>query len=134
MEPPIDRIRISQNAREQLLKIKRATHIEHWNVLCRWALCKSLSEPTPPSIINIVTDSNVEMTWQVFAGNLSDILIVALKQRCHNDGLETDKETLAIQFRLHLHRGIGYLAGDTNIKKLEDLILLANTHDYRVHP
>lgn len=100
MEPPIDRIRISQNAREQLLKLKRSTHIENWNVLCRWALCKSLAEPTPPSIINIVTDSNVEMTWQVFAGNLSDILIVALKQRCHNDGLDTDKETLATQLRL----------------------------------
>lgn len=131
MEPPIDRIRISQNAREQLLKLKRATHIENWNVLCRWALCKSLAEPTPPSIINIVTDSNVEMTWQVFAGNLSDILIVALKQRCYNDGLSTDKETLATQFRLHLHRGIGYLAGDRNIKRLEDLISLANNHDYR---
>ncbi len=134
MEPPIDRIRISQNAREQLLKLKRATHIENWNVLCRWALCKSLAEPTPPSIINIVTDSNVEMTWQVFAGNLSDILIVALKQRCYNDGLSTDKETLATQFRLHLHRGIGYLAGDRNIKRLEDLISLANNHDYREQP
>jgi DNA sulfur modification protein DndE len=42
MEPPIDRIRISQNAREQLLKLKRATRIEHWNVLCRWALCNQL--------------------------------------------------------------------------------------------
>ncbi len=129
MEPPIDRIRISQNAREQLLKLKRATRIEHWNVLCRWALCKSLAEPTPPSIINIVTDSNVEMTWQVFAGNLSDILIVALKQRCYNDGLSTDKETLATQFRLHLHRGIGYLAGDPKLKKLENLLLLVNYHE-----
>jgi DNA sulfur modification protein DndE len=129
MEPPIDRIRISQNAREQLLKLKRATRIEHWNVLCRWALCKSLAEPTPPSIINIVTDSNVEMTWQVFAGNLSDILIVVLKQRCYNDGLSTDKETLATQFRLHLHRGIGYLAGDPKLKKLEDLVLLVNCHE-----
>ena len=134
MEPPIDRIRISQNAREQLLKLKRATHIENWNILCRWALCKSLAESTPPSIINIVTDSNVEMTWQVFAGNMSDILIVALKQRCHNDGLGIEREILATQFRLHLHRGIGYLAGDRNIKKLEDLILLANNHDYREQP
>ncbi|MGB3654693.1 MAG: DNA sulfur modification protein DndE, partial [Rivularia sp. (in: cyanobacteria)] len=29
------------------------------------------------------------------------------------------------QFRLHLHRGIGYLAGDPLIKKIEDLIDLA---------
>jgi DNA sulfur modification protein DndE len=130
MEPPVDRIRLSQTAREQLLKLKRATHIEHWNVLCRWALCKSLAEPTPASIINILADSNVEMTWQVFAGNLSDILAIALKQRCHNDGLETDKETLATQFRLHLHRGIGYLASDPSIKKLENLIdVLGITED-----
>jgi DNA sulfur modification protein DndE len=45
-------------------------------------------------------------------GEMSDILLIALKQRCHNDGLGGDKETLANQFRLHLHRGIGYLAGD----------------------
>ncbi|MEE3719904.1 DNA sulfur modification protein DndE [Tumidithrix elongata RA019] len=130
MEPPVDRIRLSQTAREQLLKLKRTTHIEHWNVLCRWALCKSLAEPTPPSIINIPADSNVEMTWQVFAGNLSDILAIALKQRCHNDGLGTNKETLATQFRLHLHRGIGYLAGDPSIKKIENLIeVLGITED-----
>ncbi len=56
---------------------------------------------------------------------MSDILLIALKQRCHNDGLGCDKETLANQFRLHLHRGIGYLAGDPNIKKIEDLIAIA---------
>jgi DNA sulfur modification protein DndE len=67
----------------------------------------------------------VELTWRVFGGEMSDILLIALKQRCHNDGLSLDKETLATQFRLHLHRGIGYLAGEPNIKKIEDLIALA---------
>ncbi|MGH2415886.1 MAG: DndE family protein, partial [Microcystaceae cyanobacterium] len=42
------------------------------------------------------------------------------------DSLGTDKETLATQFRLHLHRGIGYLAGDPNLKKIEDLIKIIN--------
>jgi len=56
---------------------------------------------------------------------MSDILLIALKQRCHNDNLGTERETLATQFRLHLHRGIGYLAGDPNIKKIEDLISVA---------
>jgi DNA sulfur modification protein DndE len=65
------------------------------------------------------------MTWRVFGGEMSDILLIALKQRCHNDGFPLDKETLATQFRLHLHRGIGYLAGDPNIKKIEDLISIA---------
>ena len=65
------------------------------------------------------------MTWRVFGSEMSDILLLALKQRCHNDGYPQDKETLITQFRLHLHRGIGYLAGDPNIKKIEDLIALA---------
>ena len=56
---------------------------------------------------------------------MADILVIALKQRCHQDNLGTEKETLAAQFRLHLHRGIGYLAGDPNIKKIEDLVSIA---------
>lgn len=122
MEPPTDRIRLSQTAKDQLTKLKRVTKIEQWNILCRWAFCRSLAEPTTPSPVPIPTDSNVEMTWRVFGGDLADILLIALKQRCYNDGLGTDKETLATQFRLHLHRGIGYLAGDPNIKKIENLI------------
>lgn len=124
MEPPSDRIRLSQGAKEQLTKLKRQTKIDQWNILCRWALCRSLAESSIPSPVPIPADSNVEMSWRVFGGELSDILIVALKQRCQNDGLGTDKETLATQFRLHLHRGIGYLAGDQNLKRIEDLIAL----------
>ncbi|MBD2308129.1 DNA sulfur modification protein DndE [Chroococcidiopsis sp. FACHB-1243] len=125
MESPIDRIRLSQTAKEQLIKLKRNTKIDQWNILCRWAFCRSLAEPTTPSPVPIPTDSNVEMTWRVFGGEMSDVLAIALKQRCYNDNLGIDKETLAIQFRLHLHRGIGYLAGDPNIKKIEDLTAIA---------
>ena len=121
MEPPVERVRISQSARDQLIKLKRLTKIDQWNILCRWALCRSLAEPTIPSPVAIPADSNVEMTWQVFSGNLSDFLIIALRQRCHNDGLELNKEILANQFRLHLHRGIGYMSADPNIKRIENL-------------
>jgi DNA sulfur modification protein DndE len=122
MDTPIERIRLSQTAKEQLTKLKRITKIEQWNILCRWALCRSLSEPSIPSAVPIPADSNVEMTWSVFGGDIADLLLIALKQRCHQDGLETDRETLRNQFRLHLHRGIGYLAGDTNLKKIEDFV------------
>ncbi|WP_245404957.1 DNA sulfur modification protein DndE [Leptolyngbya sp. Cla-17] len=91
-------------------------------MLCRWAFCRSLAETTPPSPVAIPTDSNVEMTWQVFGGASGDLLIVALKQRCHNDHVEMGKDTVAEQFRLHLHRGIGYLAVDLNIKDIKDFI------------
>ncbi len=125
MEPPVDRVRLSQTAKEQLTKLKRITQIEQWNILCRWAFCCSLAEPTVPSPTPIPANSNVELTWRVFGGELSDVLLLALKQRCHNDGLESDRQTLAEQFRLHLHRGIAYLAGDANLRMVEDLSSMA---------
>ena len=72
------------------------------------------------------------MSWRVFGGEISDILLIALKQRCHNDNLGTEPETLATQFRLHLHRGIAYLAGEPNLKKIEDLISIATQSYSRV--
>jgi DNA sulfur modification protein DndE len=124
MQPPIERIKLSQTAKDQLIKLKRYTKIEQWNILCRWAVCRSLAEPTIPSPVAIPADSNVEISWQILTGEISDYLIIALYQRCHNDGLGTDQKTLAQQFRLHLHRGIGYLAADPNIKNIESLIKL----------
>ncbi len=124
MEAPFERFKLSQTGKTQLGKLKQYTKIDQWNILCRWAFCRSLAEPTIPTPIDIPADSNVEITWRVFGGELCDLLLIALKQRCYNDGLKTDKETLTQQFRLHLHRGIGYLAGDLNLKKIEDLVVL----------
>ncbi|MGF1542618.1 MAG: DNA sulfur modification protein DndE [Pleurocapsa sp.] len=121
MNKPIERIRISQTAEDGLNKLKRLTKIKQWNILCRWALCRSLAESSVPSPVPIKTDSKVEITWDTFGGEIGDLLIIALKQRCHQDGLATDKKTIEQQFILHLHRGIGYLAGDTNLQNIEDL-------------
>jgi DNA sulfur modification protein DndE len=125
MEPPINSIKLSQAAKDQLVKLKRSTKIEQWNILCRWAFFRSLAETTPPSLVPIPADSNLEMTWKVFGGELADLAILALKQRCHRDGLDLTPEVLAQQFRLHLHRGIGYLAGDPSLRRIEDLVGLA---------
>ncbi|MEB3340384.1 DNA sulfur modification protein DndE [Okeania sp.] len=125
MELPIERIKLSKVAKEQLIKLKRNTKIEQWNILCRWSFCHSLAEPSIPTLVPIPADSNLELTWRTFGGEYSDILLLALKQRCYNDGMGIERETLATQFRLHLHRGIGYLAGNQNIKKIEDLIRTA---------
>jgi DNA sulfur modification protein DndE len=127
MQPPLERVRISQSAKDQLIKLKRVTKIDQWNILCRWAFCRSLAEPTPPSPVAIPTDSNVEMTWQVFGGEIGHLLIIALKQRCYQEGMGTEPEVLATQFRLHLHRGIGYLAADPSIKNIENFVDTAMT-------
>jgi DNA sulfur modification protein DndE len=121
---PVEHIRLAQTARDQLITLKRRTGIGHWNVLCRWALCRSLAEPTQPPNTRLPADSNVEMSWKVFAGPYGEVLWALVRQRCHSDGLPLDEETLAQQFRLHLHRGVGYLVGDP---RLRDAASLLNT-------
>ena len=112
----LDHIRVSRQAREQLIRLKRYTGIEQWNILCRWAFCRSLSEPSVPPPARIVTDSNVEMSWRVFGGQHQALYLALLKERCMRDGLGTDGDMLETQFRLHLHRGIAYLAADRRIR------------------
>lgn len=120
MESPIRTVRVSASARDQLIRLKRFTGIEHWNVLCRWALCRSLAEPSPPSPAPLGEMSNIEMAWPVFAGPLGEVFMLALRQRLLDDQLPTDDEALLSQFRLHLHRGIAYLAGE-NVRKIDGL-------------
>ena len=119
---PIEHIHLSQQAKDQLVKIKRWTGIQNWNTLCRWGFCLSLSEPGIPPSAKIPADSSVEMSWKVFGGPYADIYLALLKERCRRDHLETTDEVLATQFRLHLHRGIGYLAADKNIKNIQALL------------
>ena len=121
----VKQIRLSTHAKEQLIRLKTRTGISQWNILCRWAFCLSLSEPTPPTPIEIPADSNVEMSWAVFGGEWHELYLALLKERCVRDGLETSPETLNRQFRLHLHRGIGYLATPNKIRSIGDLVALA---------
>jgi DNA sulfur modification protein DndE len=118
MKPPVETVRISQRSRDVLVKLKRKTGIEHWNVLCRWALCASLSNPTKP-VVAVSQDSNVEMSWKVFAGNLSETLPAALSVRARRDGVSHERESLAEYFKHHLERGISQIQ---NTKDLVDLL------------
>ncbi len=113
----LEHIRVSKQAREQLIRLKRHTGIEHWNVLCRWAFCRSLAESSVPPFARIPADSNVEMSWRVFGGRQHGVYLALLKERCLRDGLDTSDEVLDVQFRLHLHRGVAYLAGDRRMRE-----------------
>ena len=118
----VEHIRLSKQAREQLIRLKRHTGLEQWNVLCRWAFCRSLAEPTPPAPAKIPSDSNVEMSWRVFGGRHSDVYMALLKARCLRDGISLEEEAISQQFRLHLHRGIGLLANDRDLRSIGDFL------------
>ena len=109
----IEIVRLSEKAKGQLITAKKHTKIENWNVLCRWALMLSLKEESLPPHEEIVTDSNIEMTWKVFGGEFSDIYLAMLKQRIYQDYGKFDKSELNYYFKLHLHRGISYLSNQT---------------------
>ena len=114
-------IRLSEKAKLQLIQIRRRTGIDRWNVLCRWAFCLSLSESPKPQDIDINLDSNIEIDWRTFTGAGYERLYYALlKYRCAQDGLALDHDTLSKYLRLHLHRGIAYLANSNKLANLED--------------
>jgi len=120
----IKQIRLSSQARDQLIRLKTKTGVSQWNILCRWAFCLSLREPTLPTPIDVPADSNVEMTWHVFGGECHELYFALLKERCTRDGLPLTDRELNRQFRLHLHRGIGYLATPNAIRSISDLVAL----------
>ena len=125
----IESVRVSQRAKDQLIKLKRTTGISHWNALCRWGFCLSLAEEGAPPETEFPLDSNVEMTWRVFGGRHSNLYMALLKERLCRDGLPLSPETISRQFRLHLHRGISYLADGSNIRSIDDLISLVIAPD-----
>lgn len=121
----IKQIRLSNASKDKLSRLKGKTGIQNWNTLCRWAFCYSLSEGTIPTDITIESDSNVEMSWYTFAGEFHEIYEALIKEWCIEKGLGANEDTIAKYFKLHLERGIGYLAGTNFIKNLDSLLELA---------
>ncbi len=121
----IKQIKLTNQSKEKLSRLKGKTGIKNWNILCRWALCYSIGENTIPTDIPINADSNVEMTWFTFAGEYSEIYETIVKAWCLSKGLPIDDESVAKYFKLHLERGIGYLSGTNFIRTLDDLLKLA---------
>jgi DNA sulfur modification protein DndE len=121
----VETVRVSQQGKDQLSTLKRKTGIQNWNILCRWALCSSLAEKSVPPQSKIVTDSPIEIAWKTFTGDgMEEAYDALIRQRCKNDGLDSSKEGLAEQFKLHLHRGLGYLSANNNLKTTGDLLAM----------
>ena len=118
----LKQIRLSNQAKDKLSRLKGKTGIKNWNVLCRWAFCYSIKENTVPTDVEIASDSNVEMSWFTFAGEYSEIYEAIIKQWCLSKDIPLTEENLAKYFKLHLERGIAYLAGTNFIKNLGDLL------------
>ncbi len=122
MNPPVETIRISKQGRDQLIKIRRQTGVENWNILCRWAFCVSLREPTQPAQPREKLDGGIEMTWKVFAGEDAETLGALVQMRTSKDGLRDQAEGPSKCLRAHINRGLSYLASGKETKSITDFI------------
>lgn len=121
----IKQVHLSQQAKDQLSRLKAKTGIRNWNILCRWALAYSLAENTVPTDVPLAMDSNLEMSWYTFGGEYYEIYEALIKAWCIRKGLPDDDETVVKYFRLNLERGIAHLCGTGFIKSIDDLLALA---------
>jgi DNA sulfur modification protein DndE len=122
MKHDIDNIRLPQQTKDQLSRLKRITGIEQWNILCRWALALSLTEKNNPPKSIPATDSSIDINWKTFAGDNGAIYYALLVDRCHREELEIQSDNLTLLLRRHLIRGIGYMTARRDLKGIEHLI------------
>lgn len=107
LSSPIENIRLSERERDSLVQIKRLTGIEHWNVLCRWALCLSLAEGRLPETGPLTpSDSSVEMSWKTLVGETEAAILALL-------GMERGSRERSALLRRHLMRGVALLHART---------------------
>jgi len=118
----IETVKVSEKAKIQLITLKRRTGIQNWNVLCRWALCASLKEKSEPPREELGQDSSIEMTWKTFTGGQEQLYLALIQHRASSTGVGLDKASLYYYLRLHLHRGISYLAGNPRVQSIEGLV------------
>lgn len=99
------RLKFSQTLKSQMVKIKAETGIENWNTVCRWALCYSLNLDNEPPEQSFQNDSNLEITWQLIAGDNSEPLTDLVLSRYVN--LPERKNTGVENYiKCHIARGL----------------------------
>lgn len=105
MKTPVDSIRLSQTDRERLIRIKRHTGIESWNVLCRWALLLGLNARKGEGAELEEGRGAVEIKWDTFAGTHSRILVLLIEW-CYHTSKGMKKVTLSQFVHGRLAHGI----------------------------
>jgi len=114
MNTLIDRVKISVAGKQQLSTLKRRTGIEHYNVICRHALCLSLANESPPPQETMQFSGGLEIDWRTFSGDADTTLVNILIARAIKEGHGVESSTVKQLLTLHLHRGLSYLASNSD--------------------
>jgi DNA sulfur modification protein DndE len=122
MRPPVENVRVSAKGKDILIRIKKRTGLEHWNEICRIAYCRSLANPTMPTMNEQSGNIALDIEWRTFAGQYHQELAAITALRANRDKVDINNKDMASNyFRAHLERGIANLQ---NIKNLADLAII----------
>ena len=108
----IERVRISAAGKQQLSTLKRRTGIEHYNVICRHALCASLANGSKVPAETLQYSGGLEIEWKTFAGEAEATLTNILIARSLSELGDTSTAAVRSLLQAHLHRGLAYLVSD----------------------
>lgn len=115
----MERIRLTGAARNQLVTLKRRTGVEHYNALCRHALCLSLANPSIPPAEVFDYAGGIDIDWRTFTGGQEALYYNLLVTRLVVDGERVDEATVRDALVRHVHRGLSYLVS----RREEDLLV-----------
>lgn len=121
-----DTIRLSESTKRQLIRVKRITGTDHWNMLCRWALCLSLRMTQTLTCPHGEELSNVEMTWRTLAGHNDAAFEAIVKYSYDQHRQSSDSLTINVFLQSHIQRGAAELARILKLKKIDALLQLTN--------
>jgi DNA sulfur modification protein DndE len=109
-----ERVRLSAAAKQQLSTLKRRTGIDHYNVICRHALCASLANSTKVPEEALQFSGGLEIEWKTFAGEADATITNMLIMRALVEHGESSPAAVRKILQDHVHRGLSYLLSDPN--------------------
>ena len=117
----LNRLRVCEEVSNRLSILKGRTGLTP-NILCRIGFCLSLNDPSIPYPDDYPPDSDREIDRHTLTGPWDRLFVALIKERCQQDGIPLDDETLAVQFRAHINRGVLLLY--KRVRSINDLALL----------
>lgn len=126
------------NTKQQLSRLKRRTGIPTYNVLCRWALCHSLSQSNgigaevtiqrqrEDVLLDLRSDDEkaLDIDWRVLGGPFCEVFLAVVKQTLVENQMKIDENIIFEQVKSHIEAGVRQLVANDDIKNIEGLLTL----------
>jgi len=103
----IDRVKLTAAAKNQLITIKRRTGINHYNSICRHALCISLAATSELVIEKLNFSDGLEIDWSILTSGYGELYINIVRSSLPETAINDDQ--LKDIITSHIHRGLSFI-------------------------